>query len=47
MAEPRQEPRFAPPAANPRPQRAFTPQVVASIEQAVAARRAQSARRAG
>ena len=39
MAEPRQEPRFAPPAANPRPQRTFTPQVVASIEQAVAARR--------
>jgi hypothetical protein len=39
MAEPRQEPRFGPPAAEPRPQRAFTPQVVASIEQAVAARR--------
>jgi hypothetical protein len=40
MAEPRREPRFGPPAAEqPRPQRAFTPQVVASIEQAVAARR--------
>jgi hypothetical protein len=40
MAEPRQESRFAPqPAEPPRQERGFTPQVVASIEQAVAARR--------
>jgi hypothetical protein len=44
MAEPRQEPRFGSPEAEPpRSPRGFTPQVVASIEQAVAARRGPKA----